>query len=536
MNLALDKLWHSSMRQPLFAANGVVAASQPLAAQAGLTMLQRGGNAVDAALATAITLAVVSPSNNDVGGDAFALVWDGKQLHGLNGSGRTPAAHTLGLLQAEGYSEMPQRGWPSVTVPGAPAAWRDLHQRFGRLSFADLFTPAIAYAEEGFPVTAEVAFQWRYAVARHANLQGELYDEFGQVFTPEGRVPQVGERWGNPLLAQTLHRIAETDAAAFYQGEITEKIANFAARTGGWLTAEDLATHTSTWVDPISTNYRGYDIWEMPPNGQGLATLLALNLLEGFALADHERESVESYHLQMEAMKLGFVDVQRYVADPAHVDVPTTALLDKAYATQRRLLITEQASDPAPGDPLEGGTVYFCTADADGMMVSFIQSNYDSFGAHIVVPETGICLQNRGSGFSLNPDHPNHIDPGKRPFHTIIPGFITHQGEAIGSFGVMGGHMQPQGHLQMVVNTLDYGFNPQVSLDAPRWYWGQGKWVQVEPTVSPTIVEGLRQRGHDIHVDDELDFVGTGQIIWRLASGIYVAGSDGRTDGCAVGY
>lgn len=537
MQLDLTKLWQPSMRQPLFASNGVVAASQPLAAQAGLAMLKQGGNAVDAALATAIALTVVSPSHNDVGGDAFALVWDGDTLHGLNGSGRAPAAHTSELFAELGHTEMPERGWLAVTVPGAPAAWRDLHQRFGSLPFSTLFEPAILYAEQGFPVTPTVMFHWQFAAENiHNELSGAEYTEFDALFKPNGRAPDVGETWANPLLAHTLRRIADTQADALYRGEIADAIVAFANKTGGFITAEDLAQHTSTWVEPISTSYRDYAVWEMPPNGQGLATLVALNILEGFDLAAHPRESVESYHLQIEAMKLAFVDAQRYVADPDHTDVPTEALLDKQYAAARRALITERASIPEPGNPLHGGTVYFCTADADGMMVSFIQSNFDSFGSHIVVPGTGICLQNRGAGFSLEQGHPNQLQPGKRPFHTIIPGFLTHKGRAVGPFGIMGGHMQPQGHLQVVVNTVDYGFNPQVCLDAPRWFWGDQNWVQVEPSVDAAIVEGLRQRGHDMNVDGELDFVGTGQIIWRLPNGVYVAGSDGRTDGCAVGY
>lgn len=370
----------------------------------------------------------------------------------------------------------------------------------------------------------------------HAELQGEEYSAFGPLFAPGGRIPQIGEIWCNPDLAYTFRRIAASAGQDFYTGELAEKIAAFSARTGGVLTLADLAAHRSTWVEPISTSYRGYDVWELPPNGQGLAALIALNILEGFDLAQYPRESVESYHLQIEAMKLAFVEALRYIADPERVNVPVRELLSKEFAARRRALIGEQALLPEASEKLSGDTVYLCAADADGMMVSLIQSNADVFGSHVAVPGTGLVLQNRACAFSLDPAHPNCLEPGKRPFHTIIPGFLTHNGQAIGPFGVMGGHMQPQGHLQMIVNTLDYGLDPQASLDAPRWFWGEERWVQVEPTVPLAIVEALKERGHEMNVDDEVDFVGRGQIIWRLPSGVYVAGSEPRADGCAAGY
>lgn len=524
-------------RKPLFASNGVVATSQHLASQVGLTILKQGGSAVDAALAAAITLTVVEPVSCDVGGDLFALVWDGNRLHGLNGSGRAPAGLTPEEVRRRGHETMPDRGWLSVSVPGVPAAWSDLHQRFGKLPFATLFEAAIEYAQKGYPISPTVFWHWRWDVeVVHAELQGEEYSGFEAVFAPGGRVPQIGEIWRNPDLAYTLQRIAESEARDFYTGKLAEKIAAFSARTGGVLTLADLAAHRSTWVEPISTSYRGYEVWELPPNGQGLAALIALNILEDFDLAQYPRESVESYHLQIEAMKLAFVEAQRYVADPERVSIPIKELLSKEFAARRRALIGEQALLPEPSEKLTSDTVYFCAADADGMMVSLIQSNADTFGSHVAVPGTGITLQNRAGGFTLDPTHPNCLEPGKRPFHTIIPGFLTHNGEAIGPFGVMGGHMQPQGHVQMIVNTLDYGLNPQASLDAPRWFWGEERWVQVEPSVAPAIVEALSQRGHEMNVDDEVDFVGRGQIIWRLPSGVYVAGSEPRADGCALGY
>lgn len=526
---------YPSRRQPVYAANGVVATSQPLAAQAGLTVLRRGGNAVDAAVATAVTLTVVEPASCGMGGDAFALVWDGAKLHGLNGSGRAPQGLTAETVIRQGHDEMPGKGWLPVTVPGAPAAWRDLHQRFGRLPFAELFETAVTYAETGYPVSpiSEYNWQWAEIKMRHA-LTAEQFSHWAAAFMPNGRPPRVGELWRSPEMARSLRLIAETNADAFYRGELAQTIADFAAQTGGFLRADDLANHSSTWVEPIHTNYRGYDVWEIPPNGQGLAALIALNILEGFDLTAVPRESVESYHWQLEAMKLAFADAQRFIADPARADVPTAALLSKAYAAERRKLISDKAGLPEPGEPLRGDTAYLCVADGDGMMVSLIESTFSSFGSGIVVPGTGIALQNRGEGFSLATGHRNRLEGGKRPFHTIIPGFLTKDGRPVGPFGVMGGHMQPQGHVQMAVKTIDYGLNPQASLDAPRWYWGQGREIKVEPATDPAIVAGLRERGHEVEVD--ADVFGNGQIIWRLESGAYVAGSDGRTDGGASGF
>jgi gamma-glutamyltranspeptidase/glutathione hydrolase len=536
MDLDVERLVFPGRHQPIFAPHGAVATSQPLAAQAGTAMLRQGGNAVDAALATAIALTVVEPASNGMGGDAFALVWDGARLHGLNGSGRAPAALTLEEARRRGNEQMPGHGWLSVTVPGAPAAWRDLHQRFGKLPFAALFEPAIDYAEHGHPVSPISRWHWNFAVERtHAQLGGAEYGAFGEVFAPGGRAPKVGEWWRSAEMAASLRLIAESQAEAFYRGALAGRMVDFSQRTGGFLAAEDLARHTSAWEEPVAVGYRGYEVWEMPPNGQGLAALLALRLLEGYDLGALPRDSVESFHLQIEAMKLAFADAQRYVGDPEHEAVPVRGLLSPAYAATRRALIGETAGEPAAGLPPESDTVYLCAADRDGMMVSFIQSTYDSFGSHVVVPGTGIALQNRGSGFSLDPDHPNRLAPGKRPFHTIIPGFLTRDGQAVGPFGVMGGHMQPQGHVQMVVNTVDYHMDPQSSLDAPRWSWWGGRYIQLEPGAAG-LVEGLRARGHEVVVDEEVDFAGKGEIIWRLPGGGYVAGSDPRGDGQAAGY
>jgi gamma-glutamyltranspeptidase/glutathione hydrolase len=528
---------YRSQRMPVLAPRGVVATSQPLAAQAGLSMLQSGGNAVDAALATAITLTVVEPTSNGIGGDAFALVWDGRKLHGLNGSGRAPAGATIEALGAAGHERIPARGWWPVTVPGAPRAWFDLHERFGRLPFARLFEPAISYAEHGYPVSPVIAHYWGVAARTvFAAFDGPEFRPWYETFAPGSRAPRAGERWSSPAHAATLGRIAESGARDFYEGRLADAIGAFAAETGGLIRADDLAAHTGTWVQPIGGSYRGYDVWEIPPNGQGIAAQIGLNILDGLDLARHPRESVESYHLQIEALKLGLSDARRYVADPEHAEVPVRGLLDPSYAAERRTLIGEWALDPAPGRPAPGGTVYLCAADADGMMVSYIQSNYMGFGSGIVIPGTGIALHNRGYGFTAEAGHPNRLAPGKRPFHTIIPGFLTRDGRAIGPFGVMGAFMQAQGHIQVLVNTLDYRLNPQAGLDAPRWRWIEGRTVAIEPEADRSIVEGLRARGHDVEPKATDVSYGRGQIIWRLPDGGYIAGSDRRADGCAVGF
>jgi gamma-glutamyltranspeptidase/glutathione hydrolase len=530
-------------RKPLFAPNGVVATSQPLAASAGLAALRKGGTAVDAAVATAIALTVVQPTSNDIGSDLFALVWDGSTLHGLNGSGRSPAALTLDLVRGSGLvgppsaahggaqaaatGSMPARGWLPVTVPGAPAGWRDLHERFGALPFAELFVDAIAYAERGYPVSPTVAAHWRRAAQElHPTLEGPEFAEWARVFGPG---PQAGETFRNPDAARTLRLIAESGAADFYEGSLAAAIASHAAGTGGLITLDDLGKHSSSWVEPISVRYRNHEVWEIPPNGQGLAALIALGILDGLPAEDDP-------HRQIEAIKLGFADVHALVADPDVVDVPVADLLDPAYLAARRALIGSSAGDPVAGKPSRAGTVYLCATDSSGLMVSLIQSNYMGFGSHVVVPGTGFTLQNRGAGFALDEAHPNVVAPGKRPFHTIIPAFLTRGGEPVGPFGVMGGHMQPQGHVQVVTSTVDRGLDPQAALDAPRWYWHAGRRVEVEPGVSPSVIADLRGRGHDVVVVSEPSGFGYGQAIWRLPTGGYVAGTEPRADGSAMGY
>ncbi|HKE67232.1 MAG TPA: gamma-glutamyltransferase family protein [Micromonosporaceae bacterium] len=539
----------SLTRKPLYAPRGAVATSQPLAASAGLAVLRAGGNAVDAAIATATALTIVQPGSNDIGADLFAIVWDGNDLHGLNASGRSPEAltwdmahasaeHTsiaLGGAQGTAMNVMPTRGWLPVTVPGAPAGWRDLHERFGSRPFPSLFADAIAFAERGYPVSPRVADGWsRTASYASTHLDGPEFAEWKRVYLPSGRAPAAGERFANPAAARALRLIADSRAEAFYAGDIAHAMVAHAAATGGPLTLDDLAKHTSTWVDPISIGYRGHQVWELPPNGQGIAALAALGILDGFDFGGMTTE--QRTHLQIEAMKLGFADAHAYVTDPEVASVPVAGMLDAAYLAGRRQLITDRAGDPPAGDPARGGTVYLCTADADGMMVSLIQSNYMGFGSFVAVPGFGFGLQNRGAGFSLDPAHPNVVAGGKRPFHTIIPGFLTRDGAAVGPFGVMGGHMQPQGHLQLMVSTIDDGLDPQAALDEPRWYWHAGRVMQVESSMDSGLVSALAARGHDVSVADNGAY-GYGQAIWKLPDGAgYVAGSEGRADGNALGF
>jgi gamma-glutamyltranspeptidase/glutathione hydrolase len=484
---------------------------------------------VDAAIASAIALTVVEPTSNGIGSDAFALVWDGK-LHGLNASGKSP--ENLTLNHFAGMNQVPTLGWLTVTVPGAVSAWRSLWERWGKLPFEQLFAPAIRYAESGFPVSPVTAQAWKRAADIYLPLPGAEFQPIKEVFFPRDQAPAAGEVWGSQVHAKTLRAIASTGGESFYRGELAEQIAAFAAETGGLLTPADLAAHQAEWVEPISTNYRDLTVWELPPNTQGIAALMALNILEGYELSRYPRESVQSYHLQIEAMKLAFADVHRHVADSRFLNVSVEQLLDKAYAAQRRQLIGSQAISLAqPGLP-KGGTVYLAAADGE-MMVSFIQSNYMGFGSGILIPGTGIALQNRGAGFTLEAGHPNQVEPAKRPFHTIIPSFLTQDNQPLGPFGVMGGPMQPQGHLQVVVNLADYGMNPQAALDAPRWQFISGNTVLVEQAVPPSVVSALAEHRHDVQLSADVGKFGKGQIVLRQ-EGVLVAASEPRADGLAL--
>jgi len=529
MNMFDWQFPYPSQRMPILARN-CVATSQPLAAQAGLRMMLKGGNAVDAILATAISLTVLEPTSNGIGSDTFCILWDGKQLKGLNASGRSPATWTPERFK--GRTEMARRGWDSVTVPGTISAWVELSEKYGKLPFADLFEPAIKYATDGYMVTPTISRLW-------ANQAPDLQNEpgYAQAFMPHGRPVAAGEKFSFPDQAKTLARIAETRGEAFYKGDLAEKIAAWAKETGGDITMADLAAHTCDWVEPIGIDYRGYTLHEIPPNGQGIAALVALGIMENFDVAALPVDSPDSIHLKIEAMKLAFADINEYVSDISTMRVTPEQMLDKAYLKQRAKLINmKKAADPAHGHPAKGGTVYLTAADESGMMVSYIQSNYSGFGSGVVVPGTGIAMQNRGTGFSLKPGHANIVAPRKRPFHTIIPGFMTKGGQPLMSFGVMGGSMQAQGHMQVMSRMVDYGQNPQAAADAPRWRIDSGVRVGIEYGVPDETITELRARGHDMPQADRwsTDF-GRAQLIYKMDDG-YFAASERRTDGQAVGF
>lgn len=526
---------YPSRRMTVFAKKGMVATSQPLAAQAGLEILKKGGNAIDAAIATAACLTVVEPTSNGIGGDAFALVWTKGKLYGLNASGPAPKSISIEKLTAAGYKEMPKYGWIPVTVPGAPSAWAALSERFGELPLTEVLKPAIEYAEQGYPITPTLGKYWKIAFNNYKqNLKGEEFKHWFETFAPEGRVPEIGEVWRSPGHARTLQQIAESKAEAFYRGELAEEIDRFSRKYDAYLRKEDLESYRPEWVEPIKVHYRGYDVWEIPPNGQGLVALIALNLLKGFQF--HVKDHVDTYHKQIEAIKLAFADGQKYITDPNKMCVKVEDLLSEAYAEERRKLIGENAIQPAPGIPPKGGTVYLATADGEGNMVSFIQSNYMGFGSGLVVPGTGIALQNRGHNFSLDPNHDNRLEPGKRTYHTIIPGFLTKDGEAIGPFGVMGGFMQPQGHVQVVMNTIDFHLNPQAALDAPRWQWLNDKVVELEHSIPEHIAEALTRKGHQVKWALGSGGFGRGQIIWKDKNGVLAGGTEPRTDGTIAAW
>ncbi|MBV0893439.1 gamma-glutamyltransferase family protein [Paracoccus sp. Z118] len=522
---------YPSRRSPVMARN-TVASSHPLATEAGLAALRQGGNAVDAALAAAITLTVVEPTGNGIGSDAFCILWDGQQLHGLNASGRAPAGWTPERFK--GHSIMPRRGWESVTTPGAVSAWVELSQKFGKLPFAALFDAALDYAENGFHVTPVIAKQWQVGA-------DELHVQpgFAEAFMPGGRAPRAGELFRQPDQARTLRLIAESEGEAFYRGELARKIADFAHAHGAALDEADMDAHTLDWCGTIEMDFGDAALHEIPPNGQGIAALMALGILRHTAIADHAPDSPEALHLEIEAMKLAFADIHAFVADGLHMEeVKASHLLDPDYLARRATLIDPaSALDHPTGAPKDGGTVCLAAADASGMMVSYIQSNYSGFGSGVVVPGTGIALQNRGHGFVTTPGHPNEVGPRKRPFHTIIPGFITRNGAPEMAFSLMGGPIQAQGHLQMMLRTQLRGQDPQTAADAPRWRVVKGLEVLLENTMDEDTVSSLAALGHRIGREphDATFGFGGAQLVQRIDGG-YVAGSDPRKDGCAGGF
>jgi len=515
-------------RKPVLARN-VVATSQPLASQAGVRMLAVGGSAVDAILATAITLTLVEPVSNGIGSDAYAIVWDGKQLHGLNASGRSPAGWTPGYFG--GATAMPERGWNSVSVPGCVSAWVELHAKFGKLPFERLFEPAIRYGREGFMVSPTIAKQWAAQLPELKSQPG-----FADAFMPGGRAPAAGEVFRFPEHAATLEKIAATKGAAFYSGELAGKIEACAKAHNAAMRVSDLAAHRCDWVGTLQQDYRGYTIHEIPPNGQGIVALIALGILEHFDLASLPVDSADSFHLQIEAVKLAFADALAYVADIDYMPIRPEQLLNQEYLKERAKKIDRNKARPfSEGKPPQGGTVYLTAADASGMMVSVIQSNYMGFGSGVVVPGTGISLQNRAATFVMQEGHPNQVGPKKRPYQTIIPGFVTKAGKPVMSFGVMGGTMQPQGHAQVMVRIADYGQNPQAACDGPRFRWVEGLDVSVEDNFPPAALEGLRRRGHRLVTVNDYNQFGSGQLIWKMAGG-WLAASDPRRDGQAAGF
>lgn len=540
MNFTFDaqEYKYASRRRVVHAKRGMVCTSQPLASQAGLTILQQGGNAIDAAIATAICQTIVEPTNNGLGSDCFALVWTGGKLHGLNGSGYAPQRLTPEAVTASGATEkMPLRGWEAVTVPGAPSAWAELHKRFGRLPFAKLFEPAIYYAEQGYPVSPIVARFWQEGIDALTPYKNNpaiapwfaTFDVHGN-----GVAPKTGELVTLPDHAKTLRILADSYCESYYRGELAQRLVEFSDKTGGYLSLEDLADYRAEWVEPVHINYHGYDVWEMPPNGHGITALMALNILKGMEIG--AKDTGDTFHKQIEAMKLAFADGMHYIADPRYMQTRVEELLSDAYAAQRRALIGETALEPTHGKPFCGGTVYLCTADGEGNMVSFIQSNYKDFGSGIVLPGYGINLNDRGAGFSLNPELDDYLAPRKKPYHTIIPGFLTHEGEAVGPFGVMGAYMQPQGHVQVIMNTVDWLLNPQSALDAPRWQWIAGKEIWLESSVAPEIVEDLRRRGHEVRVLEDDTTFGRGEIIWRDSNGVLAGATEPRADGVVAAW
>ena len=526
---------YASRRNAVYARN-IVATSNPLAAQAGLEIMRRGGNAVDAAVAAAAALTVVEPTANGIGGDAFAIICSNGELYGLNASGWAPAALNAQVLRDKGLTEVPAYSWEAVTVPGAPSAWSALSSRFGALPFDVLLQPAVDYARYGYPLPVGVGVNWLRAYSIYKKVAvGDMYAAWFDTFAPEGKCPGPGDVWHNEDMAATLEKLASTVCEDFYRGAIARDITAFARKYGGYMSEDDLAEYYPEWVNPISINYRGYDVFELPPNGQGLAALMALNLLKGFEL-DPVRETERNYHLQIESMKLAFADAEAFIADPQYMETCADELLSETYARERRALIGESSAVYKHGTPPRGGTVYLATADASGNMVSYIQSNYMGFGAGLVVPGRGISLHNRGNNFNLTGGHPNCLGPRKKPYHTIIPGFLSKSGIPIGPFGVMGGFMQPQAHLQVISSAIDFKLNPQDILDAPRWQWTRDKDVLLEDTVNLAITDGLARRGHCVDTISNYQTMGRGQIIWRMPNGVYCAGTEPRSDGTIACY
>lgn len=528
---------YPSRRYVTYAARGMCATSNHLAAQAGVDMLKKGGNAFDAAIAAAACLVVLEPQTNGAGSDAFAIfTQNGGKLQGVNSTGVMGRGFDLQKMRDKGYKEMSHYGFEPVTVPGAPAAWAAINEKYGRLPLTEVLAPAISYAREG---QALCTITWSSINTMASRMRentdcGPQFDEWFRIFMPGGEAPRPGQLFRNPDLADTLEAIAKTQAKDYYQGEIADRIVAASHKFGGFLEKEDLMEHEVQWVQPLSAPYHGYEVWELPPNGQGIIALMALNILNGFEPSP--LDDPLGVHRQIEATKLAFIDGLRYIADPRYMEVSPEEMLSPEYAAARRKLIGQTAIEPAPGNPKNPGTVYLCAADNEGNMISYIQSNYAGFGSGVVVPGTGIALQNRGKGFSLDPESPNAAAPGKRPYHTIIPGFLTKDGKPVGPFGVMGGFMQPQAHVQVMTKLIDCGLNPQACIDAPRWLWTAGKEVHVETEFSTYLADSLAQRGHKIVFDTNRGGFGKGQMILRTPFGTLIGGTEPRCEGACAAW
>ncbi len=525
---------YTSKRNMTIGQKGACATSHPLAAQAGLDVLRRGGNAIDAAVAMAACLTVVEPTSNGIGSDAFAILWTKGKLYGLNSSGPAPMGISAAKVKALGYDQMPTFGAIPVNVPGAPAAWAALNERFGRLKLEDCMKDAIHYGKHGHAVTPTVAHYWEGAYKKYQEVfKDTQYQAWFDTFAPKGRAPKVGEMVRLKDHARTLKEIAETKAESFYRGALADMIDACFRVNGGFLRKEDLASYHADWVEPLSVNYRGYDIWELPPNGQGMVALMALNMLENYDLSVGDELT---QHRMIEAIKIAFAEGHNQITDPTCMQIKPKQLLTKNMANRHNRMINEHAQIPKPTSFHDHGTVYLCAVDDEGNMISYIQSNYMGFGSGIVVPATGIAMNNRGNNFTLDEDHVNCVRGGKRSYHTIIPGFITKENRPIGPFGVMGGFMQPQGHVQVVSAMIDRQLNPQAALDMPRWRWDEGLKVAFESDVEDDVIERLKERGHDVKPNDPIGGFGRGQIIIRDKNGTLYVGTDKRCDGHVAIY
>ena len=532
---------YPSRRNVVYARKTMACTSIPQGAQIGLDVMKAGGNAMDAAVAMAAAMPLLEPTSNGLGSDCFALVWveAEKKLYGLNASGVAPAALSAAMVREMGHQAMPKAGWIPTMGPGAPAGWAELKRRFGTKPLAQLFAPAISAAREGVPVQVNLEPMWEADARRIASAMEQdpaphayWWERF---MKPDGTPYRAGDVFRWEEYAQTLEELAATGCESYYRGPLMEKIVAFSQATGGYFCEDDFRNYKPEWVEPISTDYKGYTVCEIPPNGHGITVLMALNLLKGLELSG-QKDCADTYHKILESIKLAFADTKTYVADPRYMRTRVEDLLSEEYAARRRALISEQALTPEAGDPSCGGTIYLCTADPQGNMVSFIQSNYTTFGAGVAIPGTGISLQNRGANFSLDEGSDNCLAGGKRSYHTIIPGFLMRDGEAVGPFGVMGAFMQPQGHVLVVVNTVDYHMNPQEAMDAPRIQWTGGKHIQLEREVPAHIAQELARRGHEVEIVNSNLHMGRGQIIWKTENGLYIGGTEPRCDGTVAAW